>query len=179
MNKTVEMYNDGYELDEIMDEMNLNDVNEVLEEINKFKEESKIARGTKSFTFTTEFKQLLVNRYQAGFSLYSIFKEFDLSSSTVSKYLQQAGIDTTKQDNKRYEVIDWNDFESCPDCKSHRHVRNVGLHNQDEAKGQTPTHSFCTSCNTEWYAEALRDKVKGKFQIVGYETRKVLWHSVN
>jgi transposase-like protein len=165
VNKTVEMYNDGYELVEIAQETGCKIAN-VLELVVEFTENCKVARGQKSFTFTTEFKELLANRYLSGFSLYSISKDLNISTSTVSKYLKQAGIDTKKKDNKRYEVLDWDNFEQCPTCKSKRNVRNLGLHNQEVANNEKPTHSLCLSCNTEWYKE------EG-------ETRKVLWQVIN
>jgi transposase-like protein len=165
LNKTVEMYNDGYELEEITEEIHLTVV-EIIETLKKFTGDNKIVRGTKTFTFTNDFRQLLINRYQSGFSLYSIANELGISTSTVSKYLKRAGIDTKKKDNKRYEVLDWDNFEQCPTCKSKRNVRNLGLHNQEVANNEKPTHSLCLSCNTEWYKE------EG-------ETRKVLWQVIN
>lgn len=164
MNKIVEMYADGYELEEISEEL-ICSTEKIIDGIKKFKEGSKIARGTKSFTFNDDFKEFIANRYQSGFSLYSISEDLSLSTSTVSKYLKQSGIDTKKQDNKPYEVINWHDFEQCPACKSKSGVRNIGLHNQEEANNQKPTHSFCSPCNTEWYKE-------------NGETRKVLWFTV-
>lgn len=165
MNRTVEMYADGYEFNEIIEELNCSDEN-ILQEINIFKEEARIYRGKKSSTFNADFKELLVNRYQSGYSIYSISKDFSLSTSTVHKYLKQAGIDTKKADNKKYDVLNWDRFEVCPTCNSTRSVRNIGLHNQEEAHGEKPTHSFCSSCNTEWYKE-------------GSEIRKVRWYAVN
>lgn len=165
MNKIVEMYNDGHELFEIVGELDL-DVSEILESLRQFVEGSKKNPEAKSSSFKTEFKELLVSRYQSGYSLYAISKELNISTSTVSKYLKQAGIDTTKQDNKRYDVLDWDDFETCPCCKSKRNVRNLGLHNQENTKDGEYQHSFCVPCNNEWYKESG-------------ETRKVLWGLIN
>lgn len=167
------MYADGYELVEIMEECNLNNESDVLEDINSFKELSRIAR-----TFNTNFKEVLVNRFLSGYSLYMIAKELKLSTSTVSKYVKEAGIDTKKADTKSYTVIEnWDDFECCPTCNRERTVRQLGLHNQEEAHGEAPTHSFCSACNTEWYQENIVTMVDDE-EVITKETRKVLWHTV-
>lgn len=174
MMNVVELYADGYELAEIVEECLLQSEDVVIEAIKTFKEESKIARGTKRFTFTDDFKEMLINRFNSNenCSIYKLSKELDLSTSTISKYLKEAGIELTKGNTKEkdYEVLDWNDFGCCPTCKKKRNVRNIGLHNQETAK---PTHSFCTSCDTEWYQEDV-----GTEEEPVLETRKVLWYSV-
>lgn len=164
MNKIVELYADGYELVEITEELNCSN-EEILNAIVEYKDSCKLTRGKSSFTFNEDFKDLLVNRYQSGFSLYSISQELNLSTSTVSKYLKSAGVDTKKRDNKDYEVIDWNHFDQCPTCKSKSFVRTIGSHNQDEPKTKPRKHSFCFSCETEWYREEK-------------QTRKVLWYAI-
>lgn len=170
------MYADGYELIEIMEECNLNSEKEVLEDINSFKELSKITHGTTRFTFNKDFKDVIVGRYQSGeSSICEISKELNISTSTVSKYLKDAGIDTKKVVDKPYAIIEnWDDFECCPTCNRERTVRQLGLHNQDESHITKP-HSFCTACNTEWYQETI-GTTKDNTPI--YETRKVLWFSV-
>ncbi|QJT70373.1 hypothetical protein [Microcystis phage MaeS] len=169
MNRVVEMYNDGYELEEIQDELAISE-NELNATLREFTKECRV--GNK---FTEEFKQLLANRYQSGGTIYSMSIQLGISTSTASKYLKQVGIDTSLQNNQRYEVIDWNDFKQCPCCKGRRNVRNVGLHNQEAPKRKEPTHSFCSTCNTEWYAEPIKENGV----IVSYETRKVIWTTVN
>lgn len=169
MLKTVELYADGLEFSEITEELLLESEDKVIENIMAFKEASKIARGTKRFTFNDDFKEMLVSRFNSNedCSVYKLSKELDLSTSTISKYLKGSGIELTKGNTKEkdYEVITWDDFECCPTCNGTRSVRNIGLHNQDEANNKKPTHSFCTSCDTEWYQE-------------DGETRKVLWFAV-
>lgn len=171
--KTVEMYADGYEIIEIKEECMLTTETEVLEDIKAFKELSKIMRGTKRFTFNTDFKEVVVSRYNSGSSLYQISKELDLSTSTLSKYLKEAGVEITNKGNKRdaeYAVVkNWDDFDCCPTCNRENTVRHLGLHNQEEANDEKPTHSFCSACNTEWYQETVGNV---------YETRKILWHAV-
>ena len=169
------MYADGCELIEIMEECHLNSEDEVLEDIRSFKELSKIARGEKRFTFNTDFKEVLIERFQSGSSVYKLSQELALSTSTISKYLKDAGINTSR-DNKTYAVIkNWDDFECCPTCERENTVRHLGLHNQDEANGEKPTHSFCSACNTEWYQETIGHDEEGN---PCYETRKVLWYAV-
>lgn len=168
--KTVEMYADGYELVEIMEECLLGSEAEVIEDIKAFKELCKVVRGSKRFTFNTDFKEMLINRFTSNedCSVYKLSKELDLSTSTISKYLKEAGIKLEKGNTKEkdYEVLEnWDDFECCPTCNGQRNVRNIGLHNQEEANSKKPTHSFCSSCNTEWYEE-------------DGETRKVLWFAI-
>lgn len=172
--KTVELYADGYDLVEIAEECGLPSESEVTEDILSFKELCKIARGTTRFTFNTDFKNVLAERFQSGVSLYAISKEIKVSVSTVSKYLKQAGIDTSKTDNKNYDIVEnWDDYDCCPKCNSERDVRRLGVHNQDESP-EDNKHSFCSRCNTEWYGVVI-----GEFQGKPvFETRKVRWYTV-
>lgn len=176
LNKTVEMYADGYELIEIAEENNLSK-EEVIKNIISFKELSKIACGKMRFKFNQEFKDVIISRYQSGeSSINEISKELHLSTSTVSKYLKDAGIDTKQVSNNPYVVIeDWDEFHRCPTCNETRNVTRLGLHNQDESH-VTKHQSFCIACNTEWY-QAVVGVTEEKTPV--YETRKVLWHSVN
>lgn len=169
------MYADGYELIEIVEENNLSSEAEVIEDIQAFKELSKVIRGTKRFTFNTTFKELIIDRYQSGFSTNVIANEIGLGRTTVSKYLKEAGINCSKVKNTPYEVIEnWDDFDCCPKCNKTHTVRQLGLHNQDDTNDNKQKSAYCSSCYTEWYQEVI-----GTFQGEPvFETRKVVWHTV-
>ena len=135
------------------------DTEEVINELLKFKDESRIPSKTKLICFTEEFEDVIVNRYRSGFSMYSIAKDLQLSTSKVQRVLKKAGVTIQQKGNEKenyYTKIDWDKFDCCPNCHSKKDVRVLGLHN----------HSYCLSCGTEWYEE-------------DNEVRKILWHEIS
>jgi len=169
MLKTVEMYADGYSLSDIMDELLFDTEEEVIDEMLKFKDKSKISNATQRLRFNAEFKDVIVRRYESGFSIYSISKDLHLSTSTVHAIIKKAGAKIHQKGNERdkyYVKINWERFDCCPDCHSKRDVRFLGLHHQSEYKNGSQNHSYCFNCGTEWYK-------------VGKEVRKILWHEIS
>ena len=186
--KTIEMYADGYELMEIAEECLLSSEKDVLEDMKSFKELSKIARG-KSYMFSSDFKDVVVGRAQAGFSLYAISRDLEVSTSMVNRYLKEAGVEAAgkfKKPDKDYKVLEnWDDFDCCPKCNRERTVRHLGYKTPEDKKNRKASHSFCSGCNTEWYLEKVGEKVIKKATKKSpaitepiYETREVLWFAV-
>jgi hypothetical protein len=161
----LDLYREGYEMIEICEECRLAE-EDIIRELQIFKESSMIMLGKTGtrFKFNDEFKSLIVDRYLNCdvSSSYAISQDLNVRINTITKYLEQAGIERNKGNSKptSYEVIEWDNFYRCPDCESTKNVRRLSIHNQESKEEEN--HSFCTSCNTEWYKE-------------DGETRKVFW----
>lgn len=183
--KTIELYADGYDLLEIAEECLLSSPEEVLEDIKAFKEFSKVMRGTKRFTFNTDFREVIVQRFQNGStaSVYEISNELDLSTSTVSKYIKDAGVQPNKKGGSRdkgYVVIEnWDDFDCCPTCNLEHTVRQLGCHTEEDTQTGGIKHAYCSSCSTEWYQAPIGEVIdESGNKEVFMETRKVLWYTI-
>lgn len=169
MSKTVEMYADGYLISDIMDELLFDTEEEVINELLKFKYESRISSSTKRLNLNDEFKDVIVRRYESGFSIYSISKDLHMGKSTIHGILKKAGVTIHQKGNERskyYVKIDWDRFDCCPNCNSKKDVRFLGLHHESEYKNGIQNHSYCLNCGTEWYK-------------TGKEVRKILWHEIS
>ncbi|AKC02708.1 hypothetical protein CPT_Stills80 [Bacillus phage Stills] len=151
MIKLAQLYADGDSLKEIMVDLDLEDIESVKHELRNYLDLNKNYIGNgKRFLFTEEVKDVITDRFQNGYSIYSIVQDTALPTSTVSNFIKSRNVSTKRR--FKYEVIKWRNFDRCPTCKDIKHVRRLGVHNLQSADEKT-NHAFCTKCNTEWYKE--------------------------
>lgn len=156
MDKIIELYKQGETLENISELLNLN-IEKLKEMLSDYKKSCRYMRN-----YIPEFKQLLLQRHNSGFTLQTIGEEMQMDMKIVSKYIKSIGGKVKKKGRpikrNEYEVIEWQRFDQCPDCES----KNVNEVNTIEVN-----NSYCMDCGTEWYKTHKK------------QIRKVIWEFVS
>jgi orotate phosphoribosyltransferase-like protein len=155
-NKLIDLYSDGLLLGDIAVNLNCS-VPELIDRLTEYKmtQRSTVGRG---FKYTQEIKDIVVDRYLRGIAYSEIAKEIRMSRSSVKELIDDSGfaIDTSVKPEE--EPINWDDFDTCPECNTSDKVAPVG----ENYFYKSYKAANCTKCQIEWY------RVKGGTKLVRY-----------
>lgn len=163
--KLIDLWTDGLEIAEIAVSLHKTE-EEVLESLVKFKDDNVVTgggRGRKT-VYTDLFVEAIIDRYVRGIGQYNISRELKMSSLTIPKIIKDSKFNADMSDLKvDGEVIEWDDFTTCPICNDSKEVYSIGKGMSDfkDLKDYTP-NSVCHKCSVEWI------KSKGETKLIKY-----------
>lgn len=144
--KVMELYKNGYELDNIALDLSIG-VDNIKEYLLCYKDKNMPKRR-----FNNEMKQTMIERYGSGVAATQIEREFKLGKNSLTRILKQLGLFELRGKSLEYKVITYDSFEVCPECSS-RKVNDVNSHLAMENRIDLSPNSYCRDCGTEWYMD--------------------------
>ena len=156
-NKLIDLYSDGLTLESIATELSCS-VPEVLAKLIEYREENRTHIKGKTYEYSSEFKDVITDRFIRNVSYTTIADDFQLNRTKLRSLIDESGFVVDTRAVQEEEPIDWDDFTTCPECKCSDKVAPVG----ENYFYKSYKAANCTNCQVEWY------RVKGGTKLVRY-----------
>jgi transposase-like protein len=152
--KVLEAYADGSPIELIITSFNITH-EQVTDILHTYKEQSRFKR-----TFTDEFKKMISERDINNVARRTIATELGINVNTVKRACEQFGqaLKEKASSDNAYTVVDVDNLEVCPSCKSKRVNEIDSMADQINTTG-----IYCMACGDEHF------ELNGKFYKVNFE----------